>query len=177
MDGRPELTEAQLEALARLPAHKILQWLKPRQAPKALVLPEFTADAVIESPEELQQAAEEALANMLHLYRYIARGGVEPGCREARDLIWQLDCKKAQALPFFGKLKAVAPDKYTEICGGLEWLYLSPFVEADRTSDPRGKAIADRVCADRSYGRDDRPRRAVESEPPYSYFDFGPKLP
>ncbi|MGC1871973.1 MAG: hypothetical protein WA700_13545 [Acidobacteriaceae bacterium] len=142
-----------------------------------LVLPSFVPEEITETAAELAQAAESALADMLHLNQYISRGGVEPGSREGRDLVWQLDQKKAAFLPLAGKLKALVPDKYSEICSEFEWLILSPYASERPPIDPRTRVITDTFCADRSYGRDERPRRAVESEPPYSYFDFGPKLP
>lgn len=164
-----ELTEAQLEYLARLPINKVREWLKPRPAQETLVLPSFAADEVKEPLSELVQAVESALADMLHLNAFISRGVLEPGTREARDLIWQLDQKKAAFLPLAGKLRTLAPEDYTRICGGFEWLIFSPYAERP-AADPRSKAIADRFCADRSYGRDERPRRIVEPKI-YNYFN------
>jgi len=166
-----ELTEGQLEYLSRLPAHKLREWLKPRQTPKALVLPEFSPEEITETAPELAQAAESALADMLHLNQYISRGGVEPGSREGRDLVWQLDQKKAAFLPLAGKLKSLSPSDYARIVSEFEWLTLSPYASQKPADDPRGKAIADRVCADRSFGRDERRRPAAQ---PKIYNYFGP---
>ena len=175
MDSKPELelTEGQLEFLSRLPAHKVLAWLKPRHTPKVLVLPEFTEDEIEESLPELIQAVESTLANLLRLSEYIS-SRAEPGSREGRDLVWQLDVKKAEALPLFGKLKSLSPSEYAQIVSEFEWLVLSPYASQKPVGDPRGKAIADRVCADRSFGRDERPRPATE---PKIYNYFNPELP
>ena len=170
----PDLTEQQLEYLGRLPADKIREWLKPRPKPKPLALPAFAADEVKDPLPELVQAVESALADLLHLSRYISTGGVEPGSREARDLIWQLDVKKAEFLPLAGKLRTISPNEFTRICSGYEWLFLSPYASERPASDPRTKAITDKFCADRSFGRDERPHRTVE---PKIHNYFNPELP
>jgi len=170
--GSDELTESQLEYLAKLPASKLRQWLKPRPAtPKTLVLPSFVPEEITETAPELAQAAESTLANLLRLSEYIS-SRAEPGSRDGRDLVWQLDVKKAEALPLFGKLKSLSPSDYARIVSEFEWLVLSPYAPQKPVGDPRGKAIADRVCADRSFGRDERARPVERVERGYCYFSL-----
>lgn len=160
MDKETDALERRVEALSNLSPKQLRQLLTPRPPkPKPLVIPRVDPASITETAEELAKQTEIALARLLGKHVEISRT-----TGDARILIWELNNLKAGFLPLAGKLSAVDPNRYAQLCSKFEHIFLSPLVPQERPpADPRDAKLIDKFCADRSYGHGERTRREQPS--------------
>jgi hypothetical protein len=99
----------------------------PKTDPPPLSVPEVDPSTVTEAPDTLAAQVRVALERILHLHVEIVTSSAESGGVEIRTACWRFDLARPPFLELAGKLKAVAPERYQQICVGYEHIYLQPY--------------------------------------------------